>query len=130
MSTKNARRLLFATTLLTLPVPFYLGEPELAPVVRLAFLSTLVASVFAAEGGTVAATLAGIGYVQVFAWAGVLFAAAALIAKGLARVGAAGLRTAIVAAIAIALLGASLTQRYDTPLSSTRARSNLFQLFQ
>ena len=56
MSARNIRRLLFATALLAAPIPFYLGEPELAPVVRLAFLSALVASVFVAEvefGGVV-----------------------------------------------------------------------------
>lgn len=130
MSTKNARRLLFATALLTLPVPFYLGEPELAPVLRLAFLTGLVAAVVAAEGGMVTAALAGIGLVQALVWAGLLFAAAALAARALARIESGGARTAVVVALAAALLGASLGERYDTPLSSTRARSSLFQLFQ
>lgn len=130
MSTQNVRRLLYATALLTLPIPFYLGEPELAPVVRLAFLSGLITSVLVAEGGAVNAVLAGIGIVQVLVWAGLLFAAAALLARGLARISAAGVRTGVAAALAIALFGASLTDLYDTPLSSSRARSNLFQLFE
>lgn len=130
MSTRNVRRLLYATALLTLPVPFYLGEPELAPVVRLAFLSGLITSVLVAEGGGVNAMLAGIGIVQVLVWAGLLFAAAALLARGLARIPTAGVRTGVAAALAIALFGASLTDLYDTPLSSSRARSNLFQLFE
>jgi hypothetical protein len=130
VSTKNARRLLFAVAWLTLPVPFFLGEPELAPVVRLAFLSALVSLVFAAEGGLVTATLAGIGWVQALVWSGLLLLGAALIAKALARIESAGVRTAITAAIALVLLGASLGERYDTPLSSSRARSSLLQLFQ
>jgi hypothetical protein len=126
VSKRGARWLLFATALLTLPVPFYLGEPELAPVLRLAFLTGLVTMVFAAEGGGVTASLAGIGGVQVLAWAALLFGAAAAIA----RVGSARARTAIAVAISLALLAASFTERYDTPLSSTRSRSNLLQLFQ
>jgi hypothetical protein len=126
VSKRNARWLLFATALLTLPVPFYLGEPELAPVVRLLFLTGLVGAVLAADGGGVTATLAGIGLVQVLFWSALLYGAAAAIA----RVGSLRARTAIAAAISLALLAASFTERYDTPLSSTRARSNLFQLFQ
>jgi hypothetical protein len=126
VSKRGARWLLFATALLTLPVPFYLGEPELAPVLRLAFLTGLVASVFAAEGGGVTALLAGLGLVQGLAWSVLLFAAAAAIAQ----VGSARARAAIAAALSLALLAASFTDRYDTPLSSTRARSNVLQLFQ
>jgi hypothetical protein len=126
VSKRAARWLLFATALLTLPVPFYLGEPELAPVVRLAFLTGLVTTVFAAEGGGVMASLAGIGWVQLLAWSALLFGAAAAIAQ----VGSRRLRAGIAAALCLALFAASFTERYDTPLSSTRARSNLFQLFQ
>lgn len=126
MSKRNARRLLFATALLALPVPYYLGEPELAPVLRLAFLTGIVASVFAAEGGGVTALLAGLGLAQLLLWSGLLFAAAAAIAQ----VGSTRARTAIAALLCLSLLAASLTDRYTTPLSSTRARSNVLQIFQ
>ena len=77
MSPKTTRWLLFSAALLAAPIPFYLGEPELAPLLRLAFLSALVTSVFAVEGGATAGALAGIALVQVVVWAGLLFLAAA-----------------------------------------------------
>jgi len=130
VSPKTTRWLLFAAALLAAPIPFYLGEPELAPLLRLAFLSALVTSVFAVEGGATAGALAGIALAQVVVWGGLLFLAAAGVTRGLARIATDRARAAMTAALAIGLLGASLSDIYDTPLSSTRARSNLFHLFE
>jgi len=130
LSPGNTRRLLFATALLAAPVPFFLGEPELAPVLRLAFLSTLVARVFVAEGGSTTGTLLGIGLVQLFVWTGLLFLATGLVARVLDRLSTDRARVATIAALVVGLLGASLGDLYDTPLSSTRARSSLLHLFE
>ena len=49
---------------------------------------------------------------------------AEVLARSLFRVSAPGLRTALVAAVALALVGAGFSPLYDTPLSSSRARSS------
>ena len=130
MTRRTAGRLLWIAALLTLPVPFYLGEPEFAPVVRLAFLTSLMSAVLVAEGGGTLGALAGIGMLQALLYAGFLWLAAALIARWLERLRAPGARGMLVAAIAIALFAVSLAEIYDTPLSSTRPRSNLTQIFE
>ena len=124
------QRLLWIAALVALPVPFYLGEPEQAPVLRLVFLTGLLGSVLFAEGGGTLATLVGIGLLQVIAWAGALFLVASLVARMLVRIHAPAMRGAVAVAIALGLIAASLTQIYDTPLSSTRTRSSLLQIFE
>lgn len=130
MSRPAARRLLFAIALFTVPVPFYLGEPELAPVARLAFFTGLLASVLAVEGGGTLAALVGLGAVQTLALGGLLLAGAAGVAWSVDRLHARALRRTVLLAIALGLVGVSLTPVYDTPLSSSRLRSSVLQLFE
>lgn len=130
MTSRTARRLLFAVALLTLPVPFYLGELEHAPVVRLLFLSGLLGAVALAEGGRTLPLLAGLGILQTVLYAGLLwiFAAGLSWLSGVLR--PAALRGALIFSLLAALLLVSLFEIYDTPLSSTRPRSNLVHLFE
>jgi hypothetical protein len=127
---RTAGRLLWIVTLLTLPVPFYLGEPELAPVVRLAFLSALMSAVLVAEGGGTLGVLAGLGIAQTLLYAVVFRLVAAWVARGLDRLPAPRARSAVVVIVAIVLFAVSLAEIYDTPLSSTRPRSNLTHIFE
>ena len=130
MQRKNAHRLLFAVALLTVPVPFYLGEVELAPVARLLFFSGLLARLFAAEGGGKGGLFAGLGALQALVYAGLLGLAASLVARLLVRLRRPRVRTALVVGLATAMLGLSLAPVYDTPLSSTRPRSSLLHIFE
>lgn len=130
MTRRTARWLLWSVALVTLPVPFYLGDPELAPLLRLAFLTGLMGAVLAAEGGGTLTLLVGVGVFQLLLFAGLLWLAAALLAWGIQRLRAPAARSAVVVAIAIALFAVSLAEIYQTPLSSTRPRSNLTQIFE
>lgn len=129
-SRPRIQRLLWITALCLLPVPYYLGEPEQAPVLRLVFMTGLLAAVLFAEAGGTLALLVGLGILQVLAWAAALALLTALMARALERVHAPAMRSAVAVAIALGLLAASLTELYDTPLSSTRPRSSLLQLFE
>lgn len=124
------RRLLFGVFLLTLPVPYMLAAVEMAPWLRLAFLASLLGSVFAVEGGAWIGTMAGLGAVQTVLYLGLIYAAAVFIAAMLSRIGAATVRSAATALLVIGLLAYSFTDPYDTGISSTRARSSLPHLFQ
>jgi len=130
VSRRTARRWLWVAALVTMPVPFYLGALEWAPVLRLAFLTGLVGLVVAAEGGSTTMLLGLLGVVQVALYAGLFFLAAGLAARALERIRSAPLRAAALGT-AIFLLGASaLMPIYETPLSSTRLRSNVLQIFE
>ena len=130
MKRRNARRMLWILTLLVLPVPFYLGEPELAPVSRLAFLSSLMGAVWLAEGGWAVRTFALLGVALALLYTGALWLVAFWIARSLDGLRAPSTRVALLAAIALGLVLSSFTELYDTPLSSERPRSNVFQLFE
>lgn len=129
MSRERSRRLLFAVMLLTVPAPFYLGQPELVPVLRMVFVTAIFSAVFAAEGGGLLGMTTGIGLLQCAFYAGLLFGVAALLARLIDRLAEEGARKAAVAVLAATLVVASLFPIYDTPLSSARLRSNVLQLF-
>ena len=126
MSRRGARRLLWIAALLTVPVPFYLGQPETAPVLRLAFLTGLLCSVAVAEGGRVLLTLCGLGFVQLLAWTALLRVGAGLVV----RVSPDAARTPVALALVVGLCVVSTFEIYETALSSTRLYSSVWHLFE
>jgi hypothetical protein len=131
LSRRASAWLLFAAAALALPLPYYLGEVEYAPWVRLAFFTGIYVSVFVAEGaaGTTGLFI-GLGAAQTVVYALLLRAGSGLLARSLERLAAPRLRGGIAAAIALSLLLAGLTPFYDTPLSRQRARSSLLVIFE
>lgn len=126
LSRRATGRVLFLAAAAALPLPWYLGEAESAPLVRLAFFTSLFGSVLALEGGgRTTALLFGLGLAQTLGWGAALRLAAALVARALAGLRSSAWRATIVAALAIGMLGAGLLPIYHTPLSSVRARSSL-----
>lgn len=129
VSEESARRWLWIAALLVMPVPFYLAEVEWAPVLRLAFLSSLFGAVALAEGGAKVAGLMTMGLIQTLAYLGLFWLAAGLAAQLFARIASPPLRVAAVGTVIFLLFTSSLLPIYETPLSSTRLRSTLWQLF-
>ena len=113
-----------------MPVPFYLGEVEWAPVMRLAFLSSLLSLVMVAEGGSALIRICTLGIIQTALYTGLFLLAAGLAARGVARIREAPLRVAAVGTAVFLLVASSLLPIYQTPLSSTRLRSDLWHLFE
>ena len=129
LSRRAAGRVLFLAAAAALPLPWYLGEMESAPLARLAFFTSLVGSVLAVEGGRTTALIFALGLAQTVAWGAALRLVAALVARALAGLRSPAWRTTIVAALAIGMIGAALLPIYRTPLSSQRARSSLLGIF-
>jgi hypothetical protein len=131
LSRRAAARVLFAAAVVALPVPYYLGEIESAPVLRLAFFTGVFVSVLAAEGARgMTGLFAGLGLAQLAFWLLLLRAGAGLLARGIARVPAPPVRSALCFGLAGLMLAAGLTPLYDTPLSSRRTRSSLLQILE
>jgi hypothetical protein len=131
VSRRAAAWLLWLAAALALPVPYYLGEIESAPLLRLGFITGIYAAVLMAEGARgMTGLFVGLGLAQLLLWALLLRLAAGLIARLLARVPSPRARAAASFALAGLMLAAGVTPLYDTPLSSSRSRSNLFQLFE
>jgi hypothetical protein len=130
VSRTAARRWLWLAALATMPVPFYIGEVEWAPVLRLAFLSSLFWLVLLAEGGRTVILFSVLGAVQTALYTGLFFLAAGLAARTVARISEPPLRVAAVGTVVFLLFASSLLPIYETPLSSTRMRSDLWHLFE
>jgi hypothetical protein len=125
-----ARRWLWLAALATMPVPFYLGEIEWAPVMRLAFLTSLMSLVMVAEGGSALIRICTLGIMQTALYTGLFMLAAGLAARGVMRLREPPFRVAAVGTAVFLLFASSLLPIYDTPLSSTRLRSDLWHLFE
>jgi hypothetical protein len=113
-----------------MPVPFYLGEIEWAPALRLGFLTSLLSLVLAAEGGPKLMWIVAMGISQTAIYTGLFYLAAALAARGVERISEPPLRIAAVGTAVFLLAASSLLPIYQTPLSSTRLHSDVWHLFE
>ena len=129
MSTRSTRICLWLAALATVPVPYFLPEGESAPTLRLAFLTGLMTLVYSVEGPGPLVSAWVMAIVQLLVWSGVLYAGAGLVTRTLAALRSAP-RSLVTAAIVAALLSMSMFPIYETPLSSTRLRSNALHLFE
>jgi len=130
VSPATARRWLWLAALVTMPVPFYLGQVEWAPVMRLAFLTSLFSAVVLAEGGDTMTLFTLLGWVQTAVYAGLFFLVAHVASRLVSKISAPPLRVAAVGTVVFLLVVSSLLPIYETPLSSTHLRSDLWQLFE
>jgi len=130
VSRTATRRWLWLVMLATMPVPFYLGEVEWAPVMRLGFLTSLLSLVLVSEGGRSLSWIAGMGLFQTVAYTLLFRLAAGLAARGVERIAEPPLRIAAVGTAVFLLVASSLLPIYQTPLSSARVHSNLWHLFE
>ena len=126
---ETTRRWLWIAALITMPVPFYLGEVEWAPVLRLAFVTGLFAAVWLAETEAKLGSLMAMGLVQTALYALLFRLAAGLAARAFGRIGSPPLRIAAVGSVVFLLFASALLPIYETPLSSARMRSSLWQIF-
>ncbi len=113
-----------------MPVPFYLGEVEWAPVLRLAFLWSLLSLVLVAEGGHTLIRMCALGFVQAALYIGLFYLGAALAARAVERIAEPPLRAAAVGTAVFLLVVSACLPIYQTPLSSTRLHSDLWHLFE
>ena len=113
-----------------MPVPFYLGEIEWAPVMRLAFLTSLLSLVLVSEGGGALMRICALGTVQTALYTGLFMLAAGLVTRGVMRIREAPLRVAAVGTAVFLLVASGTLPIYQTPLSSARLHSKLWQLFE
>jgi len=130
MSPRNCRRLLWAASVLLMPVPFYLIEAGFAPVARIVLLTIVTGSIVVVEGtrgavGVAAAMMA----LHAVAYLLVLWAICGLIVRGFAAVSARHLTAITLSTIALATLLAATTNLYETPFRRDALRSNLFHVF-
>jgi hypothetical protein len=125
-----ARRWIWLAALATMPVPFYIGQVEWAPVLRLAFLTVLFGLVALAEGGRSVILFSSLGLAETALYTMAFFLAASLAARAITRLSEPFLRIAAVGTAVFLLFASSLLPIYQTPMSSTRMRSDLWHLFE
>lgn len=129
MSPTRARWLIFLVAFATLPLPYFLPEGESAPALRLLFLTGLMSAVYIAEGAGPLIAIWGMAVLQLLLWTALLFLGAALAARLLSTVPS-WLRATVAVSLALILLTLSLSEIYQTPLSSTRLRSSILHIFE
>jgi hypothetical protein len=115
--------------LLTIPVPFFMGGFGEIPTVRLYFLLAMVSLIFATEGGSTVGTFVLLGAAQSLVYTGLFYLLARLVSRLVEGVVAERFRFAVLALVVLGLLGASLFEIYEMPLSSSGLRSSLVNIF-
>lgn len=129
MSARAIRWWVWVVAVATLPVPYFAMASERAPALRAAFLALVFGAIWIVEGGSQAATAAGLTAAQAVGWWLGLFVAAWAVSKLLSRFVEPRLRTRLVVLLCGALIAASLSPIYHTALSSTRPRSSWSGIF-
>lgn len=129
ISRRRAHVVLWLALLFTVPVPYYLGGFEVAPVARLLFLATLVSGVLLTEGASgMQGPLGALAIGLALLWTATLYGASALLVRAAARRNG-SVSLPLVAGATLALLALSLLPLYHTSMSSVSAVSNLLGLF-
>jgi hypothetical protein len=86
--------------------------------------------VLAAEGGRTVVLFTTLGALQTLLYTGLFFLVTTFAARAIQRFAQPVLRTAAVGSVVLLLFVSSLLPIYQTPLSSTRLRSDLWHLFE
>jgi hypothetical protein len=120
MSVRTCRWLLWLGTAVALPVPILVLGPGLVPPARLLMLGGIGLAVMLLENARGAVgPLAALLLAQAVVYLGLLWLAAALVARGLARLPPRGLAIVTVGLLAVGLALASSTAVYHTPFGPT-----------
>jgi hypothetical protein len=126
VSEKAIQRILFGVCMLALPVPFLALESGTAPPLRLLFMGSLVGGILVQDPDIMSSLLTALYLGQGLLWSAGLFFATRFVAR---RLAASALRTPVVCALAIVLIGVSFFPIYRTPFSSAGLHTNILELF-
>lgn len=129
MTPRATRLLLWLAAFATLPVAYFLPEGEVAPILRLAFLTGLMSVVYIAEGPGALASSWILAIGQLVVWCALLYLGVRLVARLLGTFSDAA-RPFAALVVVVLLFGFSCMEIYSTPLSSSRLRSNILGLFE
>jgi len=120
---------LWLTFLFTVPVPFFMVETGWVPVVRLFLFGGITSAAALFEPDWISALIATFFVLPALIFATILYLLAALLARLLARFVAEGGRRSVGGLLIAICFAISLFPIYDTPLSNTDSRANLFGIF-
>jgi len=131
MSPRAARRLLWLVFVVALPLPFYLVETGRMPAAALLQTAAYVLAVIAREGtqgqiGLIAAILIGQGMF----WVIMLWVAAWMATRLLARLPPRAIAAVTLSTVAVVLLLASSLEVYRTPFRARSLRATLLSVYE
>lgn len=121
MTPRRLHLALFGVCVGLLPVPFLVLSLGLEPVLRIAFIGSLAASVFVFDPDYISGLISGALLAQALVWGLVLYFATRLAARRLPS----SLLATLIALLAVA----SLFPIYTTPFSSSGGSSSVFGIF-
>lgn len=120
---------LWLTFLFTVPVPYFMVVTGWVPVMRLLLFSGIMTAAALAEPDWIAGLIAAFFVLPALIFATLLYLLAALITRLLVRFVADSRRRVAFGFLIALCFAISLVPIYDTPLSNTDARANLFGIF-
>ena len=132
MTFRTSRRIIWAALVLMLPVPVFAGPiTAFIPVVRVAMLGAICASVLLVEGsGGVVDLFTLLLFGQALAYLLASWLVAALLARLLARIASHHLAAATLGLVLTGLVLTLSLDLYGTPFRLESSRSNLLAIFE
>jgi predicted Co/Zn/Cd cation transporter (cation efflux family) len=130
MRERTATWILWATALVTVPVPFFMIERGLVPVARLCLFALITSIAVVVDGDYAARWIAFLFVFQGALYAWLLRIVTRRVARRLVRLSSAAVQRTMVVLLVATMLAVALAEDvYVTPLSGTGERGNLWNLF-
>ena len=129
MQHQGITRLLWLTSLVTVPVPYFAVERGCEPVARLLVFATITSAAALSDPDFAAGMFAGLFVVQSLCYAGLLYVVARALARRLSVIASLPIRRVLLAAVLAALLGLGLSGTFVMPFARSRSRGSVFDLF-
>jgi hypothetical protein len=121
-------RLLWLTSLVTVPVPYFAVERGYEPVARLLVFATITSAAALSDPDFAAGMFAGLFVLQAFGYAGLLYAGARVLGRRLSAIASGPVRRGLLAAVLVALLGLGLSGAFVMPFARSGSRGSVLDL--
>lgn len=128
MRQRSITWLLWLTSLVTVPVPYFAVERGCEPVARLLVFAAATSATALGDPDFAARMFAGLFVVQAVAYAGLLYAGARVLGRRLSTIASVPVRRGLLAAVLVALLGLGLSGTFVMPFARSGSRGSMLDL--
>ena len=128
MRYRGIRRLLWVTSLLTVPVPYFAVEGGREPVARLLVFATITSAAALSDPDFAAGMIAGLFVLQTVCYGGLLYVLTRALARRLAGIASVTIRRVCLAAVLAVMLGLGLAGTFVMPFSRSGGRGSVLDL--
>jgi hypothetical protein len=129
MKQRGITLVLWLTSLMTVPVPYFAVERGREPVAQLLVFATVTSAAALGDPDFAAQTIAGLFVVHSLLYAGLFYVVARVLARRLGSIASVPIRCGLLTVAVAALLALGLSGAFVTPFARSGRRGSLLDLF-